>query len=70
MQLQCASVKQVLSVLWAVYKNLFCIFNKYNYLINMHKLGVLEESSGWKACLGRFFLPTFQAIEYVEPLGP
>ncbi len=36
----------------------------------MHKLGVLEESSGWKACLGRFFLPTFQAIEYVEPLGP
>ncbi len=45
----------------------------------MHKLGVLEESLGAGrklrveiACLGRFFLPTFQfqAIEYVEPLGP
>ena len=35
----------------------------------MHKLGVLEESSGSKACLGRLFLPTFQAIKYVEQLG-
>ncbi len=36
----------------------------------MHKLGVLEESSGWNALLGRLFLPTFLAIEYFEPLGP
>ncbi len=36
----------------------------------MPKLGVLEESSGWKAIVWEdIFLPTFQAIEYVEPLG-
>ena len=36
----------------------------------MHKLGVLEKISGWQSCLRRLFLPTFQAIEYADPLGP
>ncbi len=41
---------------------------RHVFLVNMHKLVVLEERV--ESLSGKIFLPAFQAIEYVEPLGP